>query len=314
MKVMASRSSLLAYLLVALTFLTVGAALEDKRREVDARGQIALARAADLHLARALLASVKVEARAAAVYDTKEERFLYGKNAGEALPLASVTKLMLATAIADIIDENDIITIPAEALEREGESLLIAGDAWNAHDLLSFTLIESSNDGAEALAIHAGKLIGGEGSPTQRTVEAMNRKAREIGMTNSIFLDVSGLDIDKSEASARGSAADVVRLMRHATAAMPQITRGTAKSEMEFRTLGGNFYLARNTNKAIGKIEGLIAGKTGFTDLAGGNLAVAIEIEPGHTLIIAVLGSTLEGRFTDVEVLASAARRIILGQ
>jgi len=63
---------------------------------------------------------------------------------------------------------------------------------------------------------------------------------------------------------------------------------------------------AKNTNDSAESIPGLIGSKTGFTDLAGGNLVVAFEIEPGHVIVISVLGSDKEGRFQDVNKLYKA--------
>ena len=56
-------------------------------------------------------------------------------------------------------------------------------------------------------------------------------------------------------------------------------------------------------------IPGFVAAKTGYTDLAGGNLVAVFDLEPGLTVIAAVLGSTHEGRFSDVTALIAAARQ-----
>ena len=62
-------------------------------------------------------------------------------------------------------------------------------------------------------------------------------------------------------------------------------------------------HLTKNTNIIVDKLPGVLASKTGFTDLAGGNLIMAFDIGLGHRIIISVLGSTKEARFEDLEKL-----------
>ena len=66
-------------------------------------------------------------------------------------------------------------------------------------------------------------------------------------------------------------------------------------------------HVAVNTDLDIGKIPGLLASKTGFTALAGGNLVVAFDASIGRPIIVVVLGSTEDGRFTDVAQLTSSS-------
>ena len=73
----------------------------------------------------------------------------------------------------------------------------------------------------------------------------------------------------------------------------------------------GNKASAFNTNEALGAIPGLIMGKTGYTDLAGGNLAVVFDVGLSHPVIAVVLGSTIDGRFTDMKQIVPAARKAV---
>ncbi len=68
---------------------------------------------------------------------------------------------------------------------------------------------------------------------------------------------------------------------------------------------------AFNTNEALGEIPGLLMGKTGFTDLAGGNLAVVFEAGPARPIVVVVLGSTREGRFADMRILVETTLRAL---
>ena len=69
---------------------------------------------------------------------------------------------------------------------------------------------------------------------------------------------------------------------------------------------------AFNTNEALGELPGLIMGKTGITDLAGGNLGIVFEVSPNHPVVAVVLGSTRDGRFEDMKKLVARTQETIL--
>jgi D-alanyl-D-alanine carboxypeptidase len=81
----------------------------------------------------------------------------------------------------------------------------------------------------------------------------------------------------------------------------------TTYDSLQFSSLDGVAYLAENTNIIAKTVPGLLASKTGYTDLAGGNLAIAFDAGLAHPVIVVVLGSSQEGRFTDVEKLIAAS-------
>jgi len=258
-------------------------------------------------------ATISVTAESAYVYDLSTNQVLFSKNAGTPLALASITKLMLAAVVSEHLSANDIIPITASSLYTEGDSGLIAGESWYMQDLLDFTLIMSSNDGARALAEAAGKVIISKNSnapqdPAEATVWEMNNKAKELGLTKSYFLSSSGLDASETMAGAYGSARDIAVLLAYLVRSHPNAIASTAYAGRSFFSIEGFEHTAYATNESIGMIPGLIAGKTGFTDLAGGNLAVAFDTSLGHPIVIVVLGSTKEARFADVEALANFAR------
>ena len=68
---------------------------------------------------------------------------------------------------------------------------------------------------------------------------------------------------------------------------------------------------AVNTNERIADIPGLIGSKTGFTRLAGGNLVIAYDAGLNRPIVIAVLGSTRKGRFSDVTTLINATAHVL---
>ena len=179
---------------------------------------------------------------------------------------------------------------------------------------MKLTLIESSNDGAYAAASAAGAADAGVSDPDlglSHFLKLMNKKAGEIGLTQTYFLNETGLDQNTFLSGAYGSARDVAYLMIYAIKTHPEIFELTRYTTTESRSLSDLTHQVKNTNQSVNKIPALIASKTGFTDLAGGNLAVAFDAGFERPIIVVVLGSSQDGRFTDAEKLAWAALKSI---
>jgi len=254
---------------------------------------------------------------AAIVYDVKKGKILFHKNAGKQLPLASITKLMLVAVADEVLDGDTPVIITERALAREGDSGFFQNEIWKAKDLMDFTLIESSNDGAEALAEAAESRIRAKYLNAPRAHAAvwrMNEKARELTLPQTYFTDVSGLDESETMASAYGSARDVAQLMLYVLREIPHILSATARDGVLLQSTNGLVHEASNTNNALGEIPGLIGGKTGFTDIAGGNLVVAFDVGLGRPIIAVILGSTQDGRFVDMKKLVDATRKTIASE
>jgi D-alanyl-D-alanine carboxypeptidase (penicillin-binding protein 5/6) len=116
-------------------------------------------------------------------------------------------------------------------------------------------------------------------------------------------LNPTGLDISAEEAGAYGTARDVSFLLEYIVKNHPAILEPTKSNKtLLYNTVGG-FHEAKNTNNIVNQIPNLIGSKTGYTDLAGGNLTVVLDIGFNHPVIITVLGSTIDGRFSDVSKL-----------
>lgn len=254
---------------------------------------------------------VDVEAQSVVVVDLATGQTLYEKNAEAQLPLASVAKLMLAAALPDRADATVIIA--REDLAPEGDSSLNVGERWSLGDLLDLTLAMSVNDGAHALAgVAAAKRPLSTGQTG--TSSNFNVLARELGLRQTYFIDPTGLDVSSTTAGAYGSARDMAKLMSAVLARNPRSLEATALSAFEANSLDGKKHPVINTNPLAGKIPGLIAGKTGFTDLAHGNLILAVDMGFYHPIIIAILDSTYDGRFRDAEVLIEATRAALSNQ
>jgi len=250
----------------------------------------------------------KIEADSAFVWDVANQKILFNKNGDDVRPLASVTKLMTALVAYELLDPKDRVTISMRSLKAEGDSGLSDGESFSMQDLADLTLISSSNDGATALSARAGNIIVDGDNPEGVFVTAMNIKAEELGLTKTYFENSTGLDISTEKAGAYGSARDMAFLMEHIISHVPNAVALTALDITRINNLNGEYHTAKNTNEIVDDIDGLIASKTGYTELAGGNLVIAFNAGLNRPIIIVVLGSSYEGRFTDMQSLIEEAR------
>ncbi len=238
-----------------------------------------------------------IEAKSFYVYDVNENEEIFSKNAHDKLPLASITKLMSGLIVLDVLPVNSIITIDKSDTALGSGTGLIVGEKWKLKDLLDFSLINSSNDGIHALSRTFDEAYGTE------TVKLMNDKARDFGLVDTFFINTTGLDVDGFVSGAYSSAYDVAKLFSTILKNNPALVESTNNKNKTFISESNFTHVAHNTNTSINNIPGLIASKTGFTDLAGGNLTIVYDAGFNHPVIVVVLGSSEEGRFVDVETL-----------
>jgi D-alanyl-D-alanine carboxypeptidase (penicillin-binding protein 5/6) len=254
-----------------------------------------------------IFAPITVQAKSALVWDIKNQKVLFEKNPDEKLPLASLAKVMVALTAIDLIPDYTVVTVKKEFLNEEGDSGLFADERWKLSDLIDFSLVVSSNDAATAIAAVSGySQVGGDTYNIGRELflTKMNERAGELGLTQTVFSKENGLDTDKENGGAYGSARDIVRLFEYVLKNHPEIFEATKYKEITITSLNNIHHVATNTNQIVDSIPGLVASKTGYTELSGGNLAIVLDPGIGRPVVIAVLGSTLEGRFEDVNLLS----------
>ena len=255
-------------------------------------------------------ASVKLQAQSGYVYDIATHQVLYTLNPDAERPMASLTKIMMALAVSEVLPADSTITIPYDTAPSESAEILTKGSVWTVQDVLDFTLIASSNQGADILASAANDALHAKypQSPALgATVWRMNNIAQGLGLTSMIFSNDNGLDLTPTEAGAYGSARDIGTLIAYAASTSLPRFAATTKSTMTFKNADGKTATAYNTDTALGTIPGIIMGKTGYTDLAGGNLAIVFDAGVGHPIVAVVMGSTEDGRFSDMTQLVSAS-------
>jgi len=250
---------------------------------------------------------ITITGRSAYVWDVRNQQTLFKKNESTQLPLASLTKLMTALVAHELLEEDDLITINETAARQDSSSGLTAGETFDRMSLNDLALMSSANDGAYALAYAAGAVLS-RNDPANAFVQAMNIRAKEIGLTNTFYKNPTGLDISVTEGGAYGTAKDMTRLMEYIIENEPTILELTKESQTNVFNTSGGQHETENTNYFVEEIPGLIGSKTGYTDLAGGNLIVAFEAGLDRPFIVVVLGSTRQERFNDVIALVDEVR------
>lgn len=241
----------------------------------------------------AIAAPPEPEAKSAVLMDVTTGTVLYEKNAAEALPPASVTKVMTMLLVMEAIDSGtlsweDTVTASENAAAKGGSQVYLkAGETMTVSDMLKSVAVSSANDCACALAEH---LAGSE----EAFVDRMNTRARELGMENTHFVNCTGLDDGPEAAGHRTSAGDIAIMSRELLLKYPDILRYTTIWMDTIR--GGSFGLS-NTNKMVRFYPGATGLKTGFTSSAMYCLSASAQRDGLH-LVAVVMGSpTSKARF-----------------
>jgi len=227
-----------------------------------------------------LVPDVALRSRAAMVVRADTGAVLYRKNADQPLPIASITKLMTAMVVLDArqpMDEPIDITDAEVDRLRRTTSRLAVGTCLTRGELLRLALMASENRAAAALlrSYPGGKAAG---------VAAMNRKARALGMTQTRFVEATGLSGDN-----QSSPADLVRLVRaasgyatiHAYSTTPDYTVKVGRHLTQFR----------NTNPLVRNPQWDIdVTKTGYHNEAGRCLVMQATIT-GKPVVMVLMDS-----------------------
>lgn len=253
---------------------------------------------------------VSLAAKSAIVTDTATGRVLYEKDADLQWPLASLTKVPLVLAVAEVLKPHDVIVIPYDTKPLGSPQRMAYGTRWHAQDVIDLTLAASSNEGADILAAAADAALlerYPQAPQGGAAVWRMNALTRSINLPHTYFLNPTGLDESSTQSGAYGTARDMATLFAYAATNMPERFNATARPSVSITSIEGDVATAINTDEALDAIPGLILGKTGYTDLAGGNLGVVFRTTNGHTMTAIVLGSTQQGRFSDMRALVQAA-------
>lgn len=234
---------------------------------------------------------LQINAKSAALMCANTGQFIFEMDSHTKRPIASVTKIMTMLLVMEALDQkkislDDVVTASEHACSMGGTQVYLAvGEEFTVHDLLKAVAVHSANDASVALAEH---VAGSEGV----FVALMNEKAKALGMTNTNFLDCSGLTDEGHYSTAH----DIALMALEITKKYPLIFDYTTIRHDTFRN--GTFDLD-NTNHLIGKYRGMTGLKTGMTNASGYCLA-ATASRDGLDLISVILGSeTNNMRFSE---------------
>lgn len=194
------------------------------------------------------------------------------------LPPASLTKLMTALLVLEQKQLQEAVSIsPASTLETGSRIMLKAGERFRVQDLLTATMIASSNDACHALADHFGGSEAG-------FVAQMNRRAKELGLHDTHFTNACGHDAIQHYSSAHDLAQLAHELLKY-----PSLFEITSQKNLQIASLDGKkLYMLTNKNALIGRYDGALGLKTGYTPNAGKCL-VAFAKRGGHEVLLVIL-------------------------
>ncbi|MEX2033315.1 MAG: serine hydrolase [Candidatus Colwellbacteria bacterium] len=232
---------------------------------------------------------IKVSAAGAYLMDSAEP--LYAFRSQKQWPIASVTKLMTAFVAKKLMAETETITMNEEAIAAFGEAGdFKTGEKFKVSDLVQAMLLVSSNDAAKALADHYGE---------ETLVAEMNRVATGIGMTDTIFVDATGLSARNLSTSD-----DLSKLVRFIWSEDPGIFAITRLSYANIHDIDGSRSRKLNNIIFFAGRSNFLGGKTGQIPDSNGNLVSIFTLpDKSSPVIIVVLGA--EDRFKETEKILS---------
>ncbi len=210
---------------------------------------------------------------------------LLHKDPDSARPIASVSKLLTALVAEKAFSPGTLIPVSSAAAGeavKEGQSRLVAGDAFSLEDILALLLIESSNPAARALADAYG---------FDRFMELMRDEAARLGLTTLSVANPTGLDPMGGSPNAV-SVRDLAVLVREVLDNHPALRAILGTAETTVRSTAGSAYRVRTTNNLLASRvwpEGIIGGKTGETPKAKQALAFAAMSPVGEGYIAIVI-------------------------
>lgn len=236
---------------------------------------------------------------AVAVFDLQSDQLLYSKNADVQRSIASISKVMTAMVILDAqLDMREEITlIPSDLVgAKQASTRLKAGDRMTRSEFTLMMLMRSENPAAKALA---RTYPGGY----DVFVDAMNRKAQELGMYQTTFSDTSGLDPRN-----RSSANDLVKMMKvvNSDPRYQSIRNFSTAPQYDFYIAnydsGNRTYKGNNTNRLVREGNYPIGvQKTGFIREAGYSVVMETNVNNRPAIIVQLGASNSENRWSDAE-------------
>jgi D-alanyl-D-alanine carboxypeptidase (penicillin-binding protein 5/6) len=204
---------------------------------------------------------------------------LWSRHANQHLPIASLTKLMTALLVLEQGDLEQVVSVSAAASRETGSRIgLKPAQRFRLQDLLAASLIASANDACHALADH---LAGSEAAFVQR----MDRRAQQLGLRDTRFRNACGHDAPGHYSTARDLSRLARELLKH-----PQLLPLTSQRSAAISTLDGKRYQFNSKNALIGRYDGTLGLKTGYTANAGKCLVAYVKRDDHEVLLVLLHG------------------------
>lgn len=229
---------------------------------------------------RALHPEPKVLARSALLADAGTHTVLWARNPYERLPMASLTKVMTALLLIENARPDEVVTTPLEATLSETSSLnLRCGEQISVHDLLYAILLRSANDACVAAAYHVSGSV-------PAFAALMNRRARQLGCTDTSFVNPNGLPAQGHYSTAADLARITLEAIRY-----PVFNRIVAtRKYVVTRSMNQEDRVVTSHCKLLGRYQGADGVKTGYTRAAG-HCFIGTATRYGRRLMVVILNS-----------------------
>lgn len=200
---------------------------------------------------------------------------LQSENVDQQRPIASISKLMTAMVVLDANQDLDEKINP-----------------YTRRELLSLALVKSDNNAAEMLCNH---YVGGR----ENCVRAMNAKAREMGLTDTHFIEPTGLSIMNVS-----TARELITLVKTAQQ-YPEIVEASKTSQVKIK-LKKKWFIFNNTNPIIGKRHNFIVSKTGYIRASGGCIVMMLDTDIGRRIVVVLGSKNTHTRIPEAEFIAKS--------
>lgn len=227
------------------------------------------------------------------IMESTTGKVLFEKDADTLRPPASMTKIMTMLLITEEIEKGnislkDVVTISERAASMGGSQIYLEkGSTSTVEELLTTIAVGSANDSAVAMAEKIGGTV-------ENFVSMMNKRAKELGATNTTFKNPHGLDEEGHLTTARDMALIAKELVKHES-----IIKLTSTYETTITHQNGKSLWLVNTNSLIKFYSGLDGLKTGFTDKAGYCLTGTMKRNDMRLITVVMKAETKENRNTD---------------
>jgi len=250
--------------------------------------------------------SIEVSAKAALLYNKKSGKVLYSKNALEEIQPASTAKLLTAITAIELCDKDEQFNVGSEInliASDSSRAYLVKGQILSLENILDALLLPSGNDAAYVIAANMGRKIAGDSSmkakkAVEKFVEAMNKKAEEIGVVHSNFMSPDGYDAKGQYTTAYDMALIGAKALDY-----KEILETVKKPRTRDILISGEDITWSNSNRLIKQGSGYyysyaIGLKTGTSGKAGRCLVSAAK-KKNHVYVSVVMNASPEGRWQD---------------